>query len=1455
MEIIVQTINTAGRAFVDFALPMLMQSSLLIAILLAVDVVLRRKVRAVFRYWIWMLVLVKLVLPPSLGSPVSLGTWLGGALQAPTAALREAGPPLPEATPLAMSLARVAHTSSPSVPTPVVPPPPSTDMMAPYRSAPAQAAPVEASPQPTSRLPAPAVLPPGPSVTWQGLVLLAWGVTVAALLLLLVQRMFFVRGLVAQAEEGNPGMRDALAECRARLGLHSRVAVRLSPNAASPAVCGPVRPVILIPQNLASRLHGADLQAVLLHELAHVQRGDLWINLAQTLLQIAYFYHPLLWLANAVIRGAREQAVDETVLVALGDTAPRYPETLVNIAKLAFRRRPALSLRLIGVVESKSALTARIRHILDHPVPKSARLGTLGLAAVALTAAVLLPMAAARNIVSPLPASPAPSAGESQGALKAGAAVLDPSCDSDGDGLSDFQEVHKYLTDPTKADSDGDGTPDGDWNERREYTYSVRTVLRYMPPFDEKGLNDDFQDARVLKQTAQYIEVEVIHYPLATSSDSLPENRNWRQDDAGDARLAEYLAPGATTNWDEQMREDLLAALKADGIDVETLTDKQVVERVSSWLLRRSRSLDKVFTTYYVDFPEGRPRVYPGLEDAFRHEFERDSVHYDWTIDQHFDHELLGKGMFYNRTHGSCTSTAIYLTTVLRALGIPTRIVLATPAVDASDRAQILMVKNAITHHRVRETMLAGLRRSRSGWTNHTFNEVYLGNRWCRLDYSQLGCPILGVDRFGLQTHLYTLRDLSDANFAPTWGRRYARGWRDEFFEHDNPYSAVEVSDLFGAHANIPNPPFTAEDLHVPSNPRPNIFLFYPEQADVWSAVMEVVKDNVWDRTGRAHAREFYENLFEGVWTTKPGDILVLLFSLDTSERVPAGYEDLLPKPWPEIEAQLQQGETVELGGKARDKNVIVLAAPTARELKPLVQNSKLLQAIGGPGAAPAVSPTQPPAVLPPAGQSVKQADGVTAELLGVCTHPSEGKQWWRPDGSPLEPAPYKTTGATEVPQAGLQWYEFALRLPAPADAHVRWVVAGSERGSDSGPPLGSDGEPCRDLRAYKAALPEGKESTDIRLGVATGAWQTRALHDIPRSEGSYPLDEGRAVAFGAAYEKDGCTYLPVTTNFSGDLADYEVVAVDGEGTIHRAAGWYGGGNVLLSMTCRFDLPLARVKEFRLQMRPWTWLEFKNVSLCPRQDKGSEPGASGPTKGVRGASSVKMVATLAGGVTLELLGVCEHPSAGKQWWQPDGSPLDAPYKTTGSKLEPQAGRKDYEFVARYGGAPDIDLAWDVPGSGRASYTGNPLDESGRPVPDLAVYTVQFPEDQAMTKVRIGVAAGQWQTRATHTSPDREGTYAVDGKAVAFGIAYAKDGSTFLPVTTDLFHRDVAFRVVAIRQQGEVCSGGLSGAGGAKLNSLTYRLHCPLSDVKEFQFQTRPWTWLEFPNVALRPAQK
>jgi type II secretory pathway component GspD/PulD (secretin) len=169
------------------------------------------------------------------------------------------------------------------------------------------------------------------------------------------------------------------------------VRLRLTDQPQSPAVCGLFRPVILLPRTLAEQLSPAQLRAVLLHELLHLRRGDVWVNCAQALLQIAYWWHPLLWFANARIRRVREEAVDDAVMVALNDDAEAYAPTLLEVAKLALRR-PLASLGLVGILESRSSLRQRIERLMDFRPPRKAGL-TLGSALTVLGfAALAVPM-------------------------------------------------------------------------------------------------------------------------------------------------------------------------------------------------------------------------------------------------------------------------------------------------------------------------------------------------------------------------------------------------------------------------------------------------------------------------------------------------------------------------------------------------------------------------------------------------------------------------------------------------------------------------------------------------------------------------------------------------------------------------------------------------------------------------------------------------------------------------------------------------------------------------------------------------------------------------------------------------------------------------------------------------------------------------------------------------------
>jgi beta-lactamase regulating signal transducer with metallopeptidase domain len=359
--------NSLGKTFCGYAGSAFVQSALLVILLLALDVLWHKRVRAVVRYCVWLLVLLKLVLPPTLSLPTGIGYWVGDHLPAATGVSERVFPPMGEER-MEQHLPAAAQASGAL---PAVPPP----AEAPTLSAPA----------------APAILPPT-SLTWQGVVLLFWSVGVLAFIALVAQRLRFVRGLVAASTPAGPELLGLLEECARQMGIRRPVALRTLDTLPSPAVCGLRRPTILLPTALVEKLSSEGLQAALIHELAHIKRADLWVNTVQTLLQIIYFYNPFVWLANAVIRRTCEEAVDETVLVTLGGRAKNYSNTLIDISEMAFWKAD-FGLRLVGVAESRRALQGRIKHMLTRPIPKSARIGTLGTIVILVVAAVLLPMA------------------------------------------------------------------------------------------------------------------------------------------------------------------------------------------------------------------------------------------------------------------------------------------------------------------------------------------------------------------------------------------------------------------------------------------------------------------------------------------------------------------------------------------------------------------------------------------------------------------------------------------------------------------------------------------------------------------------------------------------------------------------------------------------------------------------------------------------------------------------------------------------------------------------------------------------------------------------------------------------------------------------------------------------------------------------------------------------------
>ncbi|MBK7963343.1 MAG: transglutaminase domain-containing protein [Bdellovibrionales bacterium] len=112
--------------------------------------------------------------------------------------------------------------------------------------------------------------------------------------------------------------------------------------------------------------------------------------------------------------------------------------------------------------------------------------------------------------------------------------------------------------------------------------------------------------------------------------------------------------------------------------------------------------------------------------------------------------------MFQARLRGNCTMTATLQATVLKALGIPTRLVGTVLPLDPNDADQIQLFSEQVHHNEIRRQVTDKMKTSK-GWVNHTFNEVFIGGRWIRLNYNILGQPPIW-STMGMMVQIFVLQ-------------------------------------------------------------------------------------------------------------------------------------------------------------------------------------------------------------------------------------------------------------------------------------------------------------------------------------------------------------------------------------------------------------------------------------------------------------------------------------------------------------------------------------------------------------------------------------------------------------------------------------------------------------------------------------------------------------------------
>jgi beta-lactamase regulating signal transducer with metallopeptidase domain/uncharacterized protein YchJ len=151
-------------------------------------------------------------------------------------------------------------------------------------------------------------------------------------------------------------------ECDCEALRNGKPRLALSDEIHSPILIGVLRPMIVLPADIAAWTSPAERCAMLRHELAHFARRDHYVNLFQTVLGAVFFFHPLARYASRQLTLEREMACDDHV-VGSGAEAETYAESIIKAAERCIGT-PRGAYRL-ALFSPRQILERRIEMILN----------------------------------------------------------------------------------------------------------------------------------------------------------------------------------------------------------------------------------------------------------------------------------------------------------------------------------------------------------------------------------------------------------------------------------------------------------------------------------------------------------------------------------------------------------------------------------------------------------------------------------------------------------------------------------------------------------------------------------------------------------------------------------------------------------------------------------------------------------------------------------------------------------------------------------------------------------------------------------------------------------------------------------------------------------------------------------------------------------------------------------
>ena len=349
METMIERVlETLGRNSIE--------AGVLVLVVLLTQRCLGNRIAARWRCALWLLVMGRLLLPVSIGSGASVFNLFPHLGNQPSMAFQ---PVPPEVKPVVVPTLLAAPSAEPRPLIGLEAPPETTRL--PDHVTGAQVSPL---PEPSKPETKPIVTAgPGLRITWPLVLFAMW---LAGVLgfggYVLVSSMRIHRRFAGLAPLTDPDLLDSVRSYRQSLGIRGELPLAESPDVATPALYGFVRPRLLLPSGFTGHFSANELRFILFHELAHVKRRDILFNWLAAGLQIVHWFNPLIWFGFARWRADRELACDELALEAAGAGHNReYGETILRLLE-NFTPRATVP-GLVGILEDKKQLQRRILSI------------------------------------------------------------------------------------------------------------------------------------------------------------------------------------------------------------------------------------------------------------------------------------------------------------------------------------------------------------------------------------------------------------------------------------------------------------------------------------------------------------------------------------------------------------------------------------------------------------------------------------------------------------------------------------------------------------------------------------------------------------------------------------------------------------------------------------------------------------------------------------------------------------------------------------------------------------------------------------------------------------------------------------------------------------------------------------------------------------------------------------